>query len=69
MGKCRYLNYEQRKTIEKLLKKGIKPPSIAPYIGCSASAVYRELKRCEDGKYSADEAQKGLIVVKGIKYE
>ena len=57
--KYKHLNYEQRYTIECMLKSGFKKKSISETIGVSESTLYRELSRNKQkrGKYNAKYAQ------------
>ena len=57
------MTYENRKTIEMMLKEGICASNIADFMGYNRSTVYRELQRCEKGKYTADEAHKFSVYV------
>ena len=51
------LTYDDRKIIEKMCKFGASSQEIADTIDKTYSTIYRELRRCPLGKYSADEAQ------------
>lgn len=53
------LRYEDRKEIEKLLKKGFSVNEISEAIGVHRVTIYNELRRCPQ-EYRADEAQKTL---------
>ncbi len=53
------LNYEDRKTIEKMLNQKEKITNIAKRIGCSRDTIYNELKR-GGTPYCAEAAQKGM---------
>ena len=58
MTKSYYLTYDQRLTIERMIDKGFKPPTISHLIGVHLATLYRELKRGQiNGGYSADVAQ------------
>ena len=53
------ISYENRQLLEKRLSENIPISKIADEIGVNRITIYNELKRCEEGKYSADIAQKG----------
>jgi IS30 family transposase len=57
----RYIKFEDRKKIEQYLNRGVSIPSIADYLNFSKSSIYREVKRCGEGNYSADDAQKSIL--------
>ena len=54
----RFTTFQERIRIEELSKQGVYIADIAATLGKSYSAVLRELKLCETGKYTADAAQK-----------
>lgn len=54
------ITYEDRKLIEELVEFGESARAIAQQVGVSPAAIYTELRRCEAGNYSADEAQKSV---------
>jgi len=63
---CRYLNYEDRKSIEALYKAGVSLVDIASELGVHLATIYREMTRGGTGEldgngrsgYSAEIAQK-----------
>ena len=63
---CRYLTYEDRKSIEALYTAGVSLADIASELGVHLATIYRELKRGGTGEldgngrggYSAELAQK-----------
>lgn len=55
-----YISYEDRKIIESMLKQGESIAKIAETIGNHRASIYKELKRCPKGHYTAEEAQKTL---------
>lgn len=59
------LNYENRKTIEKMCKEGKKADEIAEAMNVHRATIYHELQRGGAGngnrhEYSADMAQKAI---------
>ena len=70
MKRLNYLNYDQRKQIEKMHASGDSPQVIAATLDVCFSTVYRELERGRCGsdldhngrfKYSAEVAQKNFL--------
>lgn len=61
------ISYENRQLLEKRLSENIPISKIADEIGVNRITIYNELKRCEEGKYSADEAQKTVKVIRSYK--
>lgn len=57
--KWRRLQYQDRKKIEELIRRGRKVDYIAEIVGFNRATIYKELKRC-DGLYNADDAQKNI---------
>jgi IS30 family transposase len=63
---CRYLTYEDRKSIENLYKSGESLVEIASELGVHLATIYREMTRGKTGEldgngrsgYSAEIAQK-----------
>lgn len=55
----RRLNYEDRKQIEWLMKKGVRVIEIAETVGVHRATIYNELKR-GGNPYNADMAQQRL---------
>lgn len=53
----RRLNYEDRKRIEFMVKKGVRVTEIAESIGVHRATIYNELKR-GGTPYKADHAQR-----------
>ena len=53
MSKYKPLTYDERKIIEKMCKFGASGQEIADAIDKTYSTIYRELRRCSLGKYSA----------------
>lgn len=64
MSKYKPLTYDERKIIEKMCKSGSSSQEIADAIDRTYSTIYRELRRCPLGKYSAEEAQKDALKAK-----
>lgn len=58
-NRFRNLNYEDRKTIEKMRNQGKKVVVIANTIGFNRATIYRELKR-GGIPYCAETAQMGM---------
>ncbi len=60
--KYRRLRYEDRKTIETMLKDGRKIEKIAEELGVHRSTIYKEFKRSgtDERTYTADVAQETL---------
>lgn len=56
------ISFEDRQTIERLLKTNTSIATIAKEIGVHRDTIYKELKRCNATPitYSADLAQKSL---------
>ena len=50
------ITYEQRITIEQLLRLGYSQSKIAVQLGCHKSSVSRDIKRCQKNKYIGLEA-------------
>ncbi|MBD9337069.1 MAG: hypothetical protein EGP69_03870 [[Ruminococcus] faecis] len=57
MSTYKSLTYDDRKNIEKMCKCGASSQEIADAIDKTYPTIYRELRRCPLGKYSAYEAQ------------
>lgn len=57
--KYKYLTYEDRKRIEKMVARGVRVTEIAEAIGVHRATIYRELRRGES-PYSAEAAQNAL---------
>ncbi len=65
---CRYLDYEDRKSLEALWVAGTSCTDIACKLGVHLATIYRELARGDTGKldkngrneYSAELAQKNI---------
>ena len=55
----RRLNYEDRKQIEWLMKKGVRVIEIAETVGVHRATIYNELKR-GGNPYNGDMAQQRL---------
>ena len=63
-----FLNYEDRKSLEALYKKGEGLPTIAEELGVNLATIYREVSRGSTGEldgngrygYSAEIAQKAV---------
>lgn len=68
MSKYKPLTYDERKIIEKMCKFGASGQEIADAIDKTYSTIYRELRRCSLGKYSAEEAQKDAENKKRNRY-
>ncbi len=48
--------FEDRQIIEKMYKSGMTLESIATELGRPITSVYREMKRCPKGEYTAENA-------------
>lgn len=60
MRRYKNLEFDDRKIIEKLIKKKEKPKKICEILGICKSSYYRELKKCKN-IYNAEEAQKNTF--------
>lgn len=61
MRKKRHLiTFEDRKIIEKMRNDGASVRKIGAAVGSHYVTIGRELHRCPDGKYTAEEAQHKL---------
>lgn len=60
MRNYKKMKFEDRKTIEKMLKEGIGVKEIAEKIGVHQVTIYNELRRCPPGEYAAEKAQATL---------
>lgn len=60
--KYKRLRYEDRQTIEKMLKKGNSIVEIATVVGVHRDTIYKEFKRSgtDEFTYTADKAQETL---------
>lgn len=60
--KYKRLRYEDRQTIEKMLKKGNSIVEIATAVGVHRDTIYKEFKRSGTNEltYTADKAQETL---------
>lgn len=61
--KYKRLTYENRKTLEKMIRDGEKVELIAFVLGVHRDTIYKEFQRCgvtDYSKYDADEAQRLL---------
>lgn len=61
------ISYENRQLLEKRLSENIPISKIADEIGVNRITIYNELKRCKEGAYNADEAQKTVKVIRSYK--
>ena len=61
------ISYENRQLLEKRLSENIPISKIADEIGVNRITIYNELKRCKEGEYNADEAQKTVKVIRSYK--
>ena len=61
------LYFDDRKKIEQMLDEGISVIKIAESIGVHRDTIYRELRRCPSGYYTAEEAQR--ILTYGISHK
>ncbi|MGO4971998.1 helix-turn-helix domain-containing protein [[Clostridium] aminophilum] len=57
------LYFDDRQKIEKMLKDGVSVIKIAEAIGVHRATIYKEMQRCEEGNYSAEEAQRTIYII------
>jgi len=54
----KHLGLEERKKIQKMVNAGLSHAFIAEMLGVHFTTISKEIRRCEKGKYEAEEAQK-----------
>jgi len=60
MPKGKRMRFDDRKMMEQMLQEGKSKEEIARAVGVSLTTIYNELRRCTEGKYSAEKAQAAL---------
>jgi IS30 family transposase len=60
MKKYKKMKFEDRKTIERMLKAGNDVTEIANEVGVHKVTIYNEIRRCPKGEYAAEKAQATL---------